>query len=125
VKKTEQTKAIGIMIVGLLLGSAQAQTPQASLKQQCSLAVVSRLVATDTPVCDSTVVQKMARSGHAFEQNQLGIASILAIGPDYSQKEALAWFEKAAQRGYAPAQVNLAVMYLNGLGGVSQLRSGS
>jgi len=46
----------------------------------------------------------------------LGIASILAIGPDCGEKEALKWFEQAAQRGYAPAEVNLAVMYANGWG---------
>ena len=67
-------------------------------------------------VCDGKLVQKMAKNGHGFEQNQLGIASILAIGPDYSEKEALRWFEQAAQRGYAPAEVNLAVMYINGWG---------
>ena len=41
---------------------------------------------------------------------------MLAIGPDYSEKEALAWFERAAQHGYAPAEVNLAIMYINGWG---------
>src|SRR5271155_3777262 len=89
---------------------------QQSSNEQCSLAVVSRQVESGKSVCDSPVVQEMARRGHAFEQNQLGIASILAIGPDYSEKEAMAWFERAAQRGYAPAEVNLAVMYINGWG---------
>src|SRR5438552_1891311 len=122
VKKTmlRNNRAIGVVLViaGLLLvGNARGQAAsQSSPKEQCSLAVVSRSVGSSTPVCDGAVVQQMARSGHAFEQNQLGIASVLAIGPDYSQKEALAWFEKAAQRGYAPAEVNLAVMYANGWG---------
>ena len=62
------------------------------------------------------MVPGLARQGHAFEQNQMGMASTLAIGRDYNDKEALRWFEKAAQRGYAPAQVNLAVMYLKGWG---------
>jgi len=30
-------------------------------------------------VCETKVVQDLAKKGHAFEQNQLGIASMLAI----------------------------------------------
>jgi TPR repeat protein len=33
---------------------------------------------------------------------------------DYA--EAMAWFRKAAERGYAPAQYNLGKMYLKGQG---------
>jgi uncharacterized protein len=91
----------------VLASSAAAQTPA---EEQCSLAVVSRLAGNSPNVCEMRVVQDLARKGHAFEQNQLGIASMLAIGPDYTDKESLKWFEKAAQKGYAPAQVNLAVM---------------
>ena len=75
------------------------------------MAVVSKLAGKQQNVCDTKVVQELAKKGHAFEQNQLGIASMLAIGPDYTDKEALKWFEKTAVKGYAPAQVNLAVMY--------------
>src|SRR6516225_1667756 len=98
-----------------IMGGGRA-TGQVGSKEQCSLAVVSRLAERDGPVCDLSMVRRMAKNGSAFEQNQLGIASILAIGPDYSEKEALAWFQRAAQRGYAPAEVNLAVMYINGWG---------
>src|SRR5271157_3089102 len=101
-------------IAGIAMWSAVA--PGQTGNEQCSLAVVSGLVKKDTPVCDGAIVKQMAKSGHAFQQNQLGIASILAIGPDYSEKEAVQWFERAAQRGYAPAQVNLAVMYISGWG---------
>jgi len=83
---------------------------------QCSLAIVSRNVRSNVPVCDKETVLKLARGGHVFEQNQLGIASTLVIGPGYSDKEALKWFEQASHRGYAPAEVNLAVMYINGWG---------
>jgi TPR repeat protein len=54
-----------------------------------------------------------------FEQNQLGIASILGIAAGSDAKDALKWFEEAAHKGYAPAQVNLAVMYSNGWGTTS------
>ena len=41
---------------------------------------------------------------------------MLVVGPDLNANEALAWFERAAQRRYPPAQVILAVMYINGWG---------
>ena len=93
--------------LAFIAGPARAQ----STEGQCSLAVVSKLAGKQQNVCDTKVVQELAKKGHAFEQNQLGIASMLAIGPDYTDKEALKWFEKTAVKGYAPAQVNLAVMY--------------
>src|SRR6266404_1144815 len=81
-----------VSVVILLTGVAVAQD---STKEQCSMAVVSRLVGSGQKVCDTTVVQDMAKRGHAFEQNQLGLASVLAIGPDFNEKEALKWFEQA------------------------------
>lgn len=105
------------ILVALLLLTAITSAQNSESKkseEQCSLAVVSRMTESQGKVCDSHVVQEMALRGHVFEQNQLGIASMLAIGPDYSEKEALQWFERAALLGYAPAQVNLAVMYANG-----------
>jgi TPR repeat protein len=94
-------------------GNAPAQT---ETKEQCSAAVVSRLLGSNAPDCDLSMVRSRAKDGHLFEQNQMGIRSILAIAPDYDGKEALQWFQRAALRGYAPAQVNLAVMYINGWG---------
>jgi TPR repeat protein len=82
----------------------------------CSLAVVSHLFANRGKVCDNATVVQLARQGRTYQQNQLGIASVLALGPDYNAREALNWFQKAALNGYAPAQVNLAVMYANGWG---------
>ena len=104
---------VAAMITTSWAGSAAAQ---AAPEEQCSLAIVSRLAANDQKVCDGKLVKDLAERGHAFEQNQLGIASVLAVGPDYTDTEALKWFTRAAQKGYAPAQVNLAVMYANGWG---------
>jgi len=103
-----------VLLIGLVTcASICAQSPP---NQQCSLAVVSRLVGSEAAVCDGSVVQRMAAEGQAFEENQMGIASVLSIGPDYDQRKAVEWFQRAAQQGYAPAQVNLAVMYINGWG---------
>src|SRR5277367_2714654 len=117
VKKT-LGRCLVVIVALTAIGTIVTQNAwgQTTRNEQCSLAVVSRLVPGSSPVCDAATVQQMAKRGHAFEQNQMGMASILAIGPDYSEKEAFAWFERAAQRGFAPAQVNLAVMYSNGWG---------
>lgn len=102
---------LGLVLVLASLG-AWGQKPPAD----CSLVVVSRLLNRDTGVCDTKIVEQMAKSGRTFEQKQMGLVSTLVIGPDYSVKDAFAWFQRAAQRGYAPAQVNLALMYSNGWG---------
>jgi TPR repeat protein len=83
--------------------------------EQCSVAVVASGLA-DARVCDLRLVRSMASGGNRFEQNQMGIASVLKISPELSTEDAVRWFEKSAQKGYAPAEVNLGVMYLNGWG---------
>lgn len=99
---------------GWLISAAQAKKQPPA--PQCSFAVVSKLMAGNQNICDDGTVMRLAHDGHVYEQNQLGIASVLAIRPDYTTQEALNWFRKAALKGYAPAQVNLAVMYGNGWG---------
>jgi TPR repeat protein len=66
--------------------------------------------------CDHHAVEELAKSGHAFAENQLGIESALVLSPEKTIRDARKWFEKAAGRGYAPAQVNLGVLYINGWG---------
>src|SRR5262249_22888716 len=65
--------------------------------------------------CNIATVRLAANSGAVYAQNQLGLISALRV-TNGDIREARAWFEKAARRGYAPAQVNLAVLYLNGWG---------
>src|SRR5262249_17691286 len=58
--------------------------------------------------------QTEAKSGRGYSENKQGIAAIISSPQDL--KTAEHWFEKAARRGYAPAQVNVAMMYLQGWG---------
>ena len=97
----------------LLAGSAIAH---AASPEQCNLAFVSSQLPKSETVCDSKTVADLAKQGHVYEQNQMGLASMLVIGPDADVATAVHWFEKSAQNGYAPAQVNLAVLYINGWG---------
>ncbi|HEY7096789.1 MAG TPA: tetratricopeptide repeat protein [Terriglobales bacterium] len=104
---------IFVAVISLFSGTAYSKD---TAKEQCSLAIISRSVAEGQSVCDGNTVRQMALLGEAFQNSQRGIASILAIGPDYNIKEAVEWFQRAAQEGDPAAQVNLAVMYLNGWG---------
>ena len=97
----------------LLVGSAIAH---AASPETCNLAIVSSQLSKSETVCDSKTVADLAKQGHVYEQNQMGLASMLVIGPDADVATAVHWFEKSAQNGYAPAQVNLAVLYVNGWG---------
>ena len=69
--------------------------------------------------CDVRALQVAAKDGQVYAQNQLGLVSTLVVAQGTDIRQARSWFEKAARHGFAPAQVNLAVTYMNGWG-VSQ-----
>ncbi len=112
--KTLRRVTLGVACTMILAATSFAATKAAT--EQCSIAVVAHNIDASTRVCDLNTVKNLAAHGHTFEQNQMGIASVLHISPEYSVKDAVDWFQKAAQKGYAPAQVNLGVMYVNGWG---------
>src|SRR5215475_13900733 len=66
--------------------------------------------------CDRKVLEAAARKGEVYAQNQLGLVSALLVNNRQDLRRARSWFEKAAREGYAPAQVNLGVLYVNGWG---------
>jgi len=70
---------------------------------------------TEAP-CDVRALPVSAKEGRVHAQNQLGLVSALVTVRGTDIRQARSWFEKAARRGYAPAQVNLAVTYINGWG---------
>lgn len=119
----KMTGCFGLLLFGMALasspaafGSDRANSKTVSRLDECSLAIVTRQPLGSAHICDPKTVRSLAQHGHIYEQNQMGMVSMLAIGPDYSPAEALKWFEQSARKGYAPAQVNLAVMYINGWG---------
>lgn len=66
--------------------------------------------------CDFKELEASANAGQAYAQNQLGLLSALRVEQGSDILQARGWFEKAARHGYAPAQVNLAVTFINGWG---------
>jgi len=69
-----------------------------------------------TPSCDQQAIAELAHAGHAYAQNQMGIESALVLSSNRTIQDARKWFERAAEQGYTAAQVNLAVLYINGWG---------
>jgi len=57
-----------------------------------------------------------AEAGDAIAQYNLGVMYRKGQGVEQDFKEAVKWYQKAADQGYAPAQHNLGVMYENGQG---------
>src|SRR4029077_8111373 len=109
---------LSLAILGLCLWMACSSPAFAGNQtlDTCSMAIVTSQSLGSARICDPKTIRRLAQQGHVFEQNQLGMVSVLVIGPGYDPAQALKWFEQAARKGYAPAQVNLAVMYINGWG---------
>ena len=104
-------------------GLAVADNPPTSSAGAC-FSTDSRNKSLNEVPCNLSTIQAAARSGEVFAQNQLGLVAILKVENGSDIREARAWFEKAARRGYAPAQINLAVTYINGWG-IPKLRRGA
>ena len=104
--------------IALLLASplSNLATPapqnQISDSGPCLTADISRSGLQST--ASGTKQQAETKKGTGYSENKQGIAAILGVPPDL--KKAEYWYEKAARKGYAPAQVNLAMMYLQGWG---------
>src|ERR1035438_10447543 len=64
--------------------------------EHCSIAIVVRQNAGSARACDPKTVRSLAKQGQVFEQNQMGMVSMLVIGPGYDPAEALKWFERSA-----------------------------
>ena len=64
--------------------------------------------------------RQSAIQGNTAAQNALGVMHYNGFGVEQSYDLARSWYEKAADAGLADAQVNLASMYQQGLGGLEK-----
>ena len=96
------------------LGNLATPAPEKQVNDSvpCLIADISRSGLQSG--ASDTKQQTETGSGTAYSENKQGIAALMDASGDL--KKAERWFEKAARRGYAPAQVNLAMMYLQGWG---------
>ena len=101
------------LLLGLPLSGLATAAPQKQINDSapCPSADVARSN-LQTRGSDTKVIE--AGTGTAYSENKHGIAAMNGSPGDL--KAAHNWFQRAARRGYAPAQVNLAMMYLQGWG---------
>ena len=52
-------------------------TEHSMKKEHCSIAIFSKVATNVAHICDEQAVRMLAKDGQVYEQNQLGIASIL------------------------------------------------
>ena len=62
------------------------------------------------------IYKRLAKSGHARAQNDLGFLYLLGQGVPQNFETAASWFHKAARQGHAPALMHLAGMFAAGQG---------
>jgi len=101
----------------LLLPAASGQQPtRKPASAACSIMAPRLLPEDDRDGYDPQSLSVADSSIPDPKLTQLGIASALVLAPGRSLLDARQRFEKAARKGYAPAQVNLGVFYLYGCG---------
>jgi TPR repeat protein len=111
-------RRLGIAVAAGLLWAASgvAQGTKADGAEVAKPFCVIQTSSTGTDDCDAESVRKLAESGQVYEENEMGMATALVVERPTGGEQARKWFEKAARKGYAAAQVNLATMYVYGWG---------
>jgi TPR repeat protein len=104
-------------LLATLAPSLRAQQNTATAVSKCvSTAMIRQMAREENSVRVSPAMERSHEPGAA--ENEKGIALAQAPENVRTLEEAHRWFEKAARKGYAPAQVNLAVLFLAGWGTV-------
>lgn len=83
------------------------------------LAVVGTATSRGQPATPADLTQIRARADKSDPEAQNALGNVYAnglLGVKVDPVEAFAWYQKAAQRGYAPAQFNLGLAYEGGRG---------
>jgi TPR repeat protein len=114
VKKGSAVVSVTLFAAAFLAIPASAQTDASVVADACVSTAMVGLLAREgnaVRVSRSTVSEK-----RGSRENEKGIALAGAQDTLRTLQEAHHWFEKGAGKGYAPAQVNLAVLSLAGWG---------
>jgi TPR repeat protein len=103
----------GVLNVALLMPMARAQA-DAKTDNACVMDSMTNLISRRLNSVNVSGVAEAAPRGEGVRQNEKGIAAAQASENTRTLQEARQWFEKGARQGYAPAQVNLAILFLDG-----------
>jgi TPR repeat protein len=108
--------SVALLATSVLLSTASAQTHAGAPGDPCvSPAMIPQMVREGNSVRVSPSAHLVSQRAGARE-NERAIALTQAPDTLRTLEEAHRWFEKAARKGYPPAQVNLAVVSLAGWG---------
>jgi TPR repeat protein len=108
--------SMALLATSVLLSTASAQTNAGATGDPCvSPAMIPQMVREGNSVRVSPSTHLASEPAGARE-NEKAIALTQAPDTLRTLEEAHHWFEKAARKGYPPAQVNLAVLSLAGWG---------
>jgi TPR repeat protein len=114
-KRSSLVTGCALFLLGVFSPTSRAQqNPPPGVSSCVSPAMIRQMTRDGNSVRVSPSTERSRVAGAA--ENEKGIA--LAQTPENARtlEEAHRWFEKAAHKGYAPAQVNLAVLSLAGWG---------
>jgi TPR repeat protein len=107
--------SVALLAAAILAIPASAETDTSTARDACvSRAMVGLLRREGNAVRVSRRAELVEKAGS--RENEKGIALAQAQDVLHTLDEAHKWFEKGARKGYAPAQVNLAVFSLAGWG---------
>jgi TPR repeat protein len=108
--------SVALLAAAILAIPASAETDTSAAADACvSRAMVGLLAREENAVRVSRSTELVSEKAGSRE-NEKGIALAQAQDALRTLQEAHHWFEKGARKGYAPAQVNLAVLSLAGWG---------
>ncbi|HEY2546284.1 MAG TPA: tetratricopeptide repeat protein [Candidatus Acidoferrum sp.] len=114
-----RTAALALFAWPWLIPRANAQDAQKAAGIQPSPCVSPAMAQLLTREANSIRVRPnigFAAQQPGYRENEKGIALTQSQDTARTLREAYTWFENAARKGYAPAQVNLAVLSLAGWG---------
>lgn len=108
--------SVTLFAASLSLPQASAETKASAAEDSCVSGAMFRLMAREGNSVHVSLTRELASQKGGSRENEKGIALTQEQDTVRTLKEAHTWFEKGARKGYAPAQVNLAVLSLAGWG---------
>jgi TPR repeat protein len=104
------------LVCVFLAARSDAQDNGKAANADCVSAEMVHLLAREGNSVRVSSSRELLAEGPGSEENEKGIALAQSSETARTLREAHTWFEKGARKGYAPAQVNLAVLSLAGWG---------
>jgi uncharacterized protein len=108
--------SLSLLAAAILSNPVSAQTEASVAGDACVSAAMVRLLARQGNSVRVSPSTELVSEKAGSRENEKGIAYAQAQDTLPALQEAHNWFEKGARKGYAPAQVNLAVLSLAGWG---------